>query len=292
MSKKTLCIFAYHEKSWEYYNNLMYFLKYGINDRSDYVFVINGETTYDMSCLESSGVRVIRRENKGYDFAAYSCALECMDSERGKDWMSEIPVVFFLNSSVRGPFLLNCLRPWQCYFEEMLTGDTHLVGTTINVHMGQFVYLDMLGFKVPFTHVQSQMFAMSGSCLKRLRKETDVFNLHENLTYGQLIEFKEVFMSQVVLRVFNWNIDCLLPKYRGLDYRKVTENFNPATLIGDSYHPNLYFGTTFTPFDVVFIKTNRDLLDLSVDDRFKELEESKKSGESKTVSQFSLIDAT
>lgn len=245
---KCLCIYAYFEKNQEYKDNFQYFLKYGVNTASDYVFVLNGQCT--VSIPESESILVIQRENIGFDFGAFAAALKRID-------VNQYDYFIFLNTSVRGPFLLYNYT-WQNAFIEMITGDVKLVGTTINVHPESIDDLANQGFTPPHKHVQSQMFAMDRECLAFLRPK--VFDVDTSeMNFQQVIENKEVAMSQHVLKN-KWNINCLLSGYKGIDYRLLQTEVNPTSFHGDPSYVGRYFGGTYTPYDVMFVKTNRHLL--------------------------------
>lgn len=66
-------------------------------------------------------------------------------------------------------------------------------------------------------------------------------------------------MSDIVL-ARGWNISCLVPEYRGRDYRTLTAPFNRAAdgYRGDVVFPgNVCCGRDLHPYEAVFIKTNR-----------------------------------
>lgn len=56
-------------------------------------------------------------------------------------------------------------------------------------------------------------------------------------------------MSQIILKN-NWNINCILSKYTGYDYRLIKNNFN--TTSEDPYYRDGYFGNTIKPEEVIF----------------------------------------
>jgi hypothetical protein len=220
-----------------------------------FVFVINGECSVQIP--PASNIIVLRRPNVGYDFGAYAHALENLPNDP-----ESYQHFFFMNTSVRGPFQRNDSPIWQHTFIEMMKGDVKLVGTTINIHPSEAPYLAEQGFTAPFSHVQSQMFAMDKDCLEFLKPL--IFNNDtENMHFSDVIVQKEVAMSQYVLQN-NWNINCCLPAYKDIDYRKVEADINPTSHNGDPCYVGGYFGSTFTPYDVVFIKTNRGLLNFNV----------------------------
>ena len=72
----------------------------------------------------------------------------------------------------------------------------------------------------------------------------------------ELIANKEIGLSQIALNK-GWNINCILPKYRDLDYRTLDKDINKASRDGDPYLENSYFGKTIDKYDVIFFKINR-----------------------------------
>ncbi len=252
---KTLCIYAYYEKNSEYRDNLEYFLKHGLNHSADFVFVINGKCSLNIP--SGPKITVLRRNNVGYDFGAYNAAIEHLSKENDID---HYDYFFFMNTSVRGPFLPkdSRVRSWQDVFIDMLQGDVKLVGTTINILSTPLPFFEEKGIQTPYSHVQTQMFAMDKECFKYLQPLIFADDA-ANLEFGDVVEKKEIAMSQYVLQN-GWNINCVLPKYRDLDYRTLESDINPSSADGDPSFAGRYFYGTYMPTDVVFIKTNRDLL--------------------------------
>jgi hypothetical protein len=110
----------------------------------------------------------------------------------------------------------------------------------------------------PSSHVQSMFFCLDHKFFTEL-KDSGFFNEDEinNLGFKQLIIRKEVGMSQIALQK-GYNINCLLSKYKDLDYLTIDKDINPTSLDGDSYFKGKYFGGTIDPYEVIFFKTNRD----------------------------------
>ena len=71
-----------------------------------------------------------------------------------------------------------------------------------------------------------------------------------------IIAYKEFGLSQLALNN-NWNINSILSKYKDIDYRKITNDFNPTSKYGDSYYKDGYFGETINPSEAIFFKVNR-----------------------------------
>jgi hypothetical protein len=260
-NEKTLIIYAYYEKNYEYIKNLEFFLKFGLYDDIDYIFCIANKTC-SIQIPSLPNIKIILRDNIGYDFGAYADALETIDINLYNNF-------FFINTSVRGPFLPKELRSttrWTDHFLKLLTNDTKLVGTTINIYNITdpddqiYRHLNLLtekGYTAPFPHVQTQLFAIDNEALQYIIS-SGFFNKPMETNYYKFIALYEVLLSQLILKK-NWNINCILPKYKDLDYRTLTYDINPSNLNGDPGCHNSYFGGTIEPYDVIFIKTNRNI---------------------------------
>jgi len=256
---KTIVIYSYFEKNDEYIKNFKFFLDNALYNDIDYIFCINGHKC-SIDIPKKSNINIITRDNIDFDFGAYKDALKTIN-------INIYTYYFFINTSVRGPFLPNEQRKnirWTEPFVKLLTNDTKLVGTTINIlnaidpEIQKSMSLNLLiekGYKPPFTHVQSQIFLLHKEGLKYLISK-QFFNQPNENNFKKFIALREVLMSQLILKN-GWNINCILPKYQGLDYRTLKYNINPTTGEGDPYYPNAYFGNTIKPYDVIFIKTNR-----------------------------------
>lgn len=274
MKGRTICLYAYYEKNEQYKENLLHFLKYGLNKYSDFLFIINGKCTVKIPYL--SNVKIVTRANEGYDFGAWTEGVNFIN-------IDNYDYFIFLNTSVRGPYLKTKNKPWQYQFTDLITHDTKLVGTTINVCTMNLYKLKDLGFEPPYTHVQSQMFAMDKECLNFIKNKIFVpHNPRHN--FQDVIMMKEVAMSQYVLQN-GWNINCLLPLYQNIDYRKVNSDFNHTSFAGDPSFKGAYFGKTYGTHDVIFIKTNRDVFE----EEEEEEEEDRVEGFSKYIAPLTSL---
>lgn len=254
-SKNSLCcIYAYFEKDSSYSNNLQYFVNNAILDNVDYYIVINGpKCSVNLPIREN--VKVLSRENKGFDFGAYCFAL--------KNLVKEYDYLFFLNTSVCGPYLReNQTRPWTEYFLELFTdNDVKVVGTSINICTINNNLLQSLYQKdSPYSHVQSMFFCIDNEYLQFLNKH-EFFNedeMNKESEIWNIILKKEIGLSQIAIKN-GWNINSILSKYRGLDYRTINYNINgsAAQYSGDPYFRNTYFGETIDKYDAIFLKNNR-----------------------------------
>ena len=252
-SNKLCCIFAYYEKDEKYKTNLTYFLNNGILSNVDYYIVINGESTVDIP--NNKNIIILKRPNLGFDFGAYSYALKQINKE--------YDYYFFINSSVRGPYLKLCnKKPWTQYFLELFKPNVKLVGTSINIYpldiFSGYNLVNIYNKNGPFTHVQSMFFCMDNEYLKYL-KEINFFNEEELNKINDIIiiiAYKEFGLSQLALKK-GWNINSILPKYKDLNYLEIKNDINPSSIYGDPYHINGYFNSTIDKYDIIFYKNNR-----------------------------------
>lgn len=246
-SPRHVCIYAYYEKNEDYKNNLRYFLKNGgLRKDVDYIFVLNGDCTVDIP--EAANIKIIKRENKGYDFGAWANALSTikLDYEH----------YVFINTSVVGPYGEDWLRSFMDLFDD--SPDVKLVGTSINIYTNKAKWYKGRE-SPPYPHVQSMFFVLKRDALKYLLDNTDVFNetkLNSFSNIADVVHTCEIGMSLALLSN-NWNINCILPKYRGLNYRTIKHDINPTSWDGDPYYPGAYFGSTIQKEDVVFYKSYR-----------------------------------
>jgi hypothetical protein len=72
------------------------------------------------------------------------------------------------------------------------------------------------------------------------------------------IENYEIHLSQLILQQGK-NLRCLLPEFNQIDYRFPHANINPTSTIGDPNEELGYFGRSVHPYEVLFVKTNRNL---------------------------------
>ena len=132
MHKSIAVVYHYFEKNINYRDNLIFFLSVGILDQHDYYIVIAGECTVNLPKIDN--VFFIKTANKNNDYGGYS---EFVKSQNIKNY----DFFIFINSSVRGPFLL-CHSPldWTSPFINKLRNKTHLVGSTINLLSTSSIY--------------------------------------------------------------------------------------------------------------------------------------------------------
>ena len=112
-------IYNYFEEGREKDTHINYaiFMTYGYYPELDYYIVINGNCTIDL--IEKPNVYYYYRENIGFDFGAYGHVLNKI----------ELKYVhyFFINSSVRGPFIpIYSKTKWYEPFVDMIKDNVKL----------------------------------------------------------------------------------------------------------------------------------------------------------------------
>jgi hypothetical protein len=235
-----------------YRDNFKFFLENGILDDVDYYIIINDKNS--VAIPKKNNIYIYYRENKGYDFGAYSYALQKINKI--------YDYYFFINTSVRGPYLFNKRDKWTDYFLRLFHKNVKVVGTTINIfpytRYTEYDLEKIYNKKKPFIHVQSMFFCIDKEYFKYLQS-INFFNEEElnkapNINY--VIATKEIGLSQYALKN-GWNINCLLPKYQNINYLDIENDINPSSIHGDPYFTNSYFDKTINPYEVIFFKTNR-----------------------------------
>ena len=204
---RILVLFAYYEKNPQYRANLLYFLERTVmtdalttDTQTDYVVIVNGPHTVSFPSLPN--LHVIFRENTCLDFGAWGVALSQLRAEHA--------YVFFLNGSVRGPFLPLWLTVhWTVPFLAMLRGQVKLVGLSVNCPDG-------VGRGVP--HVMSMAMAMCRDAVD-LAVKGGVFDCAASYELGLR---RESDLSALIMEN-GYNIASMQAAQIGVDFRHMYE---------------------------------------------------------------------
>ena len=247
---RTLIIYVYAETHGLARQNLNFFIRTAVNQShdADYYFIlqrING-ATFNESQLPTlpSNAHYIQHENKCFDIGTIGWFLSS-----GIIDIMKYKYFIFLNSSVRGPFIVSYYDSpiWYTIFTRRLNDYIKLVGCTINCDITP--------------HVQSYLWALDNTGLSFFLKNTTVFSCYKSKI--DTIHTGEVIASEILLRS-GFGIDSLMKKYQGIDFRS---NINSPCK--DSLNPTFkkrVDGITLDPFEVVFVKV-RDNSPLFSDNR-------------------------
>ena len=237
-NNKYVCMYAYYEKNEEYKENLIYFLQNGLLEYVDYYIIINGECTVDIPNLNN--IKVLKRENKGFDFGAWSYCI--------KQLTKEYDYYVFLNTSVRGPYLseedINNNVSWLDKFLVLFNNkDIKMVGTTIIIFYLKYFnsfYNLIYNYKEIYykdnnidiydeylTHIQSMFFILNNEGLNYLLSQ-NFFDEDRINNYNDILDIiinYEIRLTQLILKN-NWNIGSILDIYKNIDFRTNTDFIN------------------------------------------------------------------
>tara|TARA_B100001093_G_C26666861_1_gene944420 strand:+ start:152 stop:928 length:777 start_codon:yes stop_codon:yes gene_type:complete len=227
----------YKSESADY--NLRFFVENELSYRNsiDYIIVINGyECSIDIPELEN--VKVIKRENIGYDFGGHAASL--CEMEKTYDYY------FFMNSGVIGPIIPEYLKSlnvhWSNFFYKKLNSSIKLVGTSI-------VCLPSYDSGKYGPKIESFFFCTDNIGLKLLIDDGRIFRNHKN-KYLAIVN-GEYGISRCILKN-GYNLDCMISKYQGINWRdKTVWNSN------NNLHPSRnksFFGESLNPYELIFHK--------------------------------------
>lgn len=237
MDNKTLVLFVFHE----YNERVASFFKHALfeDPTVDFLVIVNNKAI-DVSV--PSYVRVLKRDNVGFDFGGWSDGL--LTDMLYKNYDSFI----FVNSSVVGPFLkAGFTGKWTDLYIGGLTGNIKLFGSSINTCTQPLV----------MSHVQSYIFALGRAALEHLIS-CGIFSMTDYVaTMEHAIYKREVTMSRWIIER-GWNIGSMMSYYKGIDF---TFSFKQPEACGlvfldDPVHPP-HYRRLWDEYQLVFVKGNR-----------------------------------
>jgi len=232
---KTLCVYATHTHSF----NLDFFIKYGLvpDDDIDFHIVLNNPQMK----LVAPHAQITNRPNHNGDFGAWAhILLEQMPD--GQPRWKQYQKFLLLNSTIRGPFfpVWHTDKHWVKLFTDRLNKQDKLIGITI-------------GWDNYPPRVNSMLLTLDEISMQ-LAIDANIFSKEEpKLSHQQLIEQKEVAISQVILDS-NYNIGCMLKALHGIDFRQDRTIRDYSFFL--RYH---YYGVDVHPYETIFIKTKNQV---------------------------------
>jgi hypothetical protein len=256
-NSKVLVLYHYFEKDQSYIDNFAHFLTFGYDSSLNYLIIVAGECSIDLPSLEN--VEYLFTGNKNFDYGGYCAAIKNIDLWQQYDFY------FFINSSVRGPFLLeHCNKKWTDLFIEKFSDDVGIIGSVISItpfkHSIARMYHEKYGrldrnYEL-LGHVQTTCYVLSRHVLNQLI-ELGFYEGADDLNKDEAVRDYEIRLSQLILDM-GLNFQCMLPEYNQIDYREALVDINPTSREGDSGFEGSYFGRSTHPYEVIFIKTSRN----------------------------------
>ena len=224
-TKSVLVLYTFHK----YDKNVQYFIDHAVfyDDDIDFIFIIN-DPNLKIDC--PNYVKIINRNNIGYDFGAWSEGL--LTNDLYKNYNKFI----FVNSSVIGPILPSYYKGnWTDVYLNGLKNNIKLYGSTINSY--------------PNSHVQSYAYCTDREGLELLINK-EIFSMTNQISnYDDVVYQKEIRMSTEVLNN-NWNIGCIFIHYSNINFNNINSNIN---LLGDLTKER-YYTETIHPYELIFVK--------------------------------------
>lgn len=254
---KILVLYHYFEKDQSYIDNFAHFLTFGYDSSLNYLIIVAGEYSIDLPSLDN--VEYLFTENKNFDYGGYCAAIKNIDLWQQYDFY------FFINSSVRGPFLLeHCNKKWTDLFIEKFSDDVGIIGSVISItpfkHSIARMYHEKYGIldrnHELLGHVQTTCYVLSRHVLNQLI-ECGFYEGVDDLNKDETVRDYEIRLSQLILDM-GLNFQCMLPEYNHIDYRQALVDINPTSREGDSGFEGSYFGRSAHPYEAIFIKTSRN----------------------------------
>lgn len=236
-NNRLLVLFVFHK----YNSRVINFIKKAIfyHKYIDFIIISNNKK---IKIKAPSYVKVIYRDNIGYDFGGWSDAL------LKNDLYKKYSKFLFVNSSVIGPFIKDNYKGlWVDLYLNGLQGDVKLFGSTIN----------NLNKPKKLAHIQSYIFCMDKKTLDYLI-DCEIFSLTNYAKkFSEAIRKKEILMSRLIIQN-DWNIGSLMKQYKNVDFRfkiKKPSDYK-IKFLNDVMFPR-YKYKYWKPTDLVFIKGNR-----------------------------------
>lgn len=256
MNSKTLIIYATHEIS----ENLIYFCRNGYIDdpKYDFVIVFNNPLIKLAFFPNKNNIKVVTRENIGNDFGGWIHVLFSKDDNNNYLYLN-YEYFIFINSTVRGPFLPQWYDQqkygyWPELYIAKLNDDVKLVGPIINMCYAAFNF---------DRYVQSSFFVTDriGIDIGIKNKIFDLNNIH--MDKYSIVVTKELGLSKAIINE-GYNIACMLPNYNNVDFRIPIDDLSKKKSAFEPCSPNGYFDININPYEVMFIKINRNITPLLI----------------------------
>jgi hypothetical protein len=199
----------------------------------DYIIAVNGR---HCSVEIPDGVKVLKRDNKGFDFGAYTDGL---NSVTGK-----YDYYMFLNAGQRGPFLPVYWPKklhWALAFIELFKEHPKagIVGSSMIVR-----------HPFPSPVVETWAFMMSCKALEYVRGCSNVFSQHAS-KWDAVVQGED--QLSVVLRKGGYEAYCMLYKYKRMNYEDYKDKMMCNGWVVS--RPKCYEGIDIGLLETIFYKT-------------------------------------
>ncbi|KUI64230.1 hypothetical protein VM1G_10987 [Cytospora mali] len=262
---RPLILYAYAESE-NARINLEFFLKKGLHGRADFVFIINGEASEAVKLIPKLfNVMVVQRDNSCYDIGAFGKVLRSqikVGSEGavkdGVQLWQRYKKFITMNASIRGPFLpVWSEECWTDAFIRKLNDQTKLVGLSYHCN--------------PSPHLQSMLLATDHIGMSILLDPGLAFSVPNNdpphgtvddpVGYSRCYaDFNQAVHSEIgmarLIQSQGYKVDAMLTSVHVLGAADYCEK---AAYPTDHLWNGMYFGFNVHPYEMLFMKANRDI---------------------------------
>jgi hypothetical protein len=235
-------VYHFHRVDVQHEKNLNFFLAHA-QARNVSILVTHSSPIPDQILSNYPHIEFREVKNLGFDFAGYVHGWKrYLASNQPADYL------FLANSGVVGPFIPSyaSYKYWEPFLE-LFDSAVGAVGTSINIWPTE---------KGLAPHIQSMFVVIPKHVAFRL-EQIGFLNQELIQDHKELVNKFEIGLSTCILNE-GLNITSILPISRGVDFRTKDFGHHP---VGDQYFRNSYKGRTINPYDVIFFKTSRNLLD-------------------------------
>ncbi|EPS42233.1 hypothetical protein H072_3778 [Dactylellina haptotyla CBS 200.50] len=233
-SERPLITYAYFETD-NARANAEYFIKHGIHDGADFLFILNGETNIYEMLPDLPYVSYVQRDNRCFDLGSQGEVLLRNKAELVKNYKKFI----LMNASIRGPFT----PTWsdQCWSERYLdrvNEKTKLVGMTYNCKKTTDIpaHVSSMIWATDRTGLELLLRNGLGTCFKDKRQAIGV-----------------EIGSAKLMHDAGYEVEAMMTAYHSdPEYQEHCQH-------DDVNWENSYYGMSLHPYDTIFVKANRKI---------------------------------
>eukprot|EP00892_Ulva_mutabilis_P000760 jgi/Ulvmu1/10685/UM067_0010.1 len=255
LTQGRLVLYSFSDADPEYYANLLFFVKHGIPgcETCDFIITVNknlSDLAAELPQLPSNA-RYWFHHKHCFDWGTFGSVLTETD-------LSAYSYFYFLNSSVRGPFMPQYLKG-RLHFTELmaakLVGDVKLVGSIISCAPAAKPGSDGTDAGRRNPHVQSHAQATDAVGLQLMLDDGRVFGCYSNIFDTHY--YSELGASAVILDA-NYTLDSFMVRYQGVDWRNTS--YWTCNDEADPYQYVIEDAVNLAPMELMFVKVRGSLL--------------------------------
>ncbi|KAK7734019.1 hypothetical protein SLS53_008014 [Cytospora paraplurivora] len=297
ISDRPLILYAYAESE-NALTNLKFFLSKGLHGRADFVFIFNGAAPEAVRLIPKvlPNVKVVQRGNTCYDIGAYGEVLRSQikfgkwaKEEDGIQLWKRYKKFITINASIRGPFL----PVWsdECWTDAILRKVTHETKVSLGIPVifrralyachsailgayADIVFDQLVGLSYhcnPAPHLQSMLLATDHIGMSILLDPTLAYSVpasdpphgtfYDPVGFSKCYsDFNKAVHSEIgmarLIRSQGYKVDAMLTSVHILGAAEYCER---AAWPTDHLWNGMYFGFNVHPYEMLFMKANRDI---------------------------------